>query len=321
MSFLIYKADQAKLGLSSLPEEVRPATVHEVFKPGRGQAGAQAIVQFVRGWFAEFQQITSNFNVAEGVEAPPPVDPEDLYEELRSKPQKDLRFEFWRARLQSPTQRAKDPRARALLAGRAEISAMRREEERRESKRKLQDGIVFRVGEPGCTKLIYPDDVPSLAGKLGRTYNPLTKQNEISTVSNYVESKLHLEKTLVLWGAGGNQKTPSAEAIAKDFAIRYNTQCIKGNGPEALKKVQDEFDRLVAVIFEELSADDVAQHGKELSANYFKHHLDVRNGGRVRVRNVMLHFRSLQPRIICVNDTPKEWLRAIEGVKDTKSYH
>ena len=31
----------------------------------------------------------------------------------------------------------------------------------------------------------------------------------------------------------------------------------------------------------------------------------------------MFHFKPLQPRIICVNDTPKEWLRAIEGVKDT----
>ena len=31
----------------------------------------------------------------------------------------------------------------------------------------------------------------------------------------------------------------------------------------------------------------------------------------------MLHFKPLQPRIICVNDTPQEWLQAIEGVKDT----
>ena len=84
--------------------------------------------------------------------------------------------------------------------------------------------VSLDASEPGCTKLTYPDDVPSLAGKLGRTYNPLTKQNETATVSDYVESKLHLEKTLVLWGAGGNQKTPSAEAIAKDFAIRYNTK-------------------------------------------------------------------------------------------------
>ena len=84
-----------------------------------------------------------------------------------------------------------------------------------------------------------------------------------------------------------------------------------------LKKVQDEFERLVPVIFEEFSANDVAQNGKRLTANYFKHLLDVQNGGQVRVRNVMLNFKPLQPRIICINDTPKEWLRAIEGVKDT----
>ena len=313
VSFLIYKADQAKLNLFSLPEEVRPATVHEVLKPSRGKVGAQAILQFVREWFTDFQQITSNFKLAEEVEAPPPVDPENLYKEFKSKPQNDLRFECWRARLQSPTQR--DPRARALLAGKAEISAMRREEQMHESKRRLQDGIVFRVGD--CTNLVYPDDVPKLPGKLGHTFNPLTKQNEIEPVSKYVETKLHLEKTLVSWGAGGNQKTPSAEAIAKEFAIRYNTKYIKGNGPEALKGVQDEFERLVPVIFEELSADDVAQNGKKLSANYFKHLLDVRNGGQVRVRNVMLLFKPLQPRIICINDTPEEWLQAIDGVKDT----
>ena len=118
-------------------------------------------------------------------------------------------------------------------------------------------------------------------------------------------------------GAGGNQKTPSAEAIAKEFAIAYNTCYIKGNGPEALKHVQDEFDSLVTIIFEELSADDVSQNGRKLSANYLKHLLDVQNGGQVRIRNVMLHFKPRQPRIICVNDTPKEWLRAIEGLNDT----
>ena len=225
--------------------------------------------------------------------------------------------EYLQHKAQTKIKSGREPEDKALLKCASEVQGLRRLERKGEAKRKLQDGIVFRVGEPGCTKLIYPDDLPSLAGKLGRTYNPLTKQNETAAVSDYVESKLHLEKTLVLWGAGGNQKTPSAEAIAKDFAIRYNTQYIKGNGPEALKKVQDEFDRLVPVIFEEFSADDVAQNGKKLSANYFKHLLDVRNGGQVRVRNVMLHFKPLQPRIICINDTPKEWLRAIEGVKDT----
>ena len=102
LHFLIYKADQAKLDFRSLPEEVRPATVHEVLKPGRGQAGARAIAQFVRAWLAEFQQITSNFNVAEEeAGAPPPVDVEDFYEKLRSQPRQELHFDFWRARLQS----------------------------------------------------------------------------------------------------------------------------------------------------------------------------------------------------------------------------
>ena len=67
----------------------------------------------------------------------------------------------------------------------------------------------------------------------------MTKKNEKVTLSEYVETRLRLEKTLVLCGAGGNQKTPSAEAIAKEFAIAYNKCYINGNGPEALKHVQD----------------------------------------------------------------------------------
>ena len=70
MHCLIYKADQRRLEFSSLPGEVRPAAVYEVLKPGRGQAGTRAIAQFVRDWFTEFQQITSNFNVAEQAETP-----------------------------------------------------------------------------------------------------------------------------------------------------------------------------------------------------------------------------------------------------------
>ena len=79
---------------------------------------------------------------------------------------------------------------------------------KRESKRKLQDGIVFRVGEPSCTKLVFPDDVPALVAKLGRTYNPLTKQNEIVPLSDYVGSKFHSEKTLVLGGGGIRRHHP-----------------------------------------------------------------------------------------------------------------
>ena len=306
---LLFKGDQAELDLATAPEEVRLAARYEITKPGSGQAATRAIANFIRGkWFCG-AETTSNFQVSHEA----PVDFGSVFESV-----KDMEAEeYLQHKAHTKLNSDREPKDKALLRCSSEVQGLRRLERKRESKRKLQDGIVFRVGEPGCTKLIYPNDVPSLAGKLGRTYNPLTKHNETATVSDYVESKLHLEKTLVLWGAGGNQKTLSAEAIAKDFAIRYNTQYIKGNGPEALKKVQDEFDRLVTVIFEEFSADDVAQHGKRLSVNYFKHLLDVPNGGQVRVHNVMLHFTPLQPRIICINDTPKDWLRAIEGVKDT----
>ena len=157
LHFLIYKADQAKLEFSTLSEEIRPAAVYELLKPGRGQAGTRAILQFCRAWFADFQQITPNFKVAEDAPAPPPVDGKELWHELRERPQQDLHFDFWRARLQSPAQRAQDPMAKALLAGRGEISAMRRAEEKRALKRQLTSGIVYHVGTTG-SKLVYPRD-------------------------------------------------------------------------------------------------------------------------------------------------------------------
>ena len=218
LHFLIYKADQAKLDFRSLPEEVRPATVHEVLKPGRGQAGARAIAQFVRAWLAEFQQITSNFNVAgEEAGAPPPVDVEDLYEKLRSQPRQEPHFDFWHARLPSPTERAKDPWARALLAGRGEISAMRRAEEKRALKRQLTSGIVDHVGTTE-NKLVHTHDIPGLPAKKGKTWDPKTRQDVNLPFADYVETRLHFEKVLVLWGAAGRQKTPTAAAIANHLA-------------------------------------------------------------------------------------------------------
>ena len=142
--------------------------MYELLKPGRGQAGARAILQFARAGFADFQQITSNFNVAEDAPAPPPVDVKELRDELRGRPQQDLHFDFWRARLQSPAQRAQDPRAKALLAGKGEISAMRRAEEKRALKRQLTSGIVYHVGTTG-RKLVYPRDFPGLPRKKGKT--------------------------------------------------------------------------------------------------------------------------------------------------------
>ena len=65
-----------------------------MLKPDRGQAGAWAIAQFARAWFTEFQQIASNSNVAQETEAPPTVHVENLWEEMRCKPQKEMQLDF-----------------------------------------------------------------------------------------------------------------------------------------------------------------------------------------------------------------------------------
>ena len=97
---------------ATLPEEIRPAAVYELLKPGRGQAGTRAILQFARAWFADFQQIASNLNVVEDGPAPPPVDVKELWDELRDRPQQELHFDLehrtpgrkrsWLARARSP---------------------------------------------------------------------------------------------------------------------------------------------------------------------------------------------------------------------------
>ena len=202
-----------------------------------------------------------------------------------------------------------------------QLGTVRRDAERTKQqeakKRMLQKGTVIRLSGTECTKLVYPYDVPTLGAKIGTTFNPLTRKHENVTVSQYIDTAVHLKKTLVLFGPGGNMKTPIAEVIAKELTIAYDTgRYIKVSGPEAAKGVQDEFDTYVTVILEEFSPDDVAQHGRKLSANYLKQLLDVTNGGQVRVRNVMLNFKPLQPRIICTNTPKQEWLKAVAGVKD-----
>ena len=217
LHFLIYKANQAKLEFAALPEEVRHAAVCELLKPGRGQAGTWAILQFARAWFADFQQIASNFNVAEDGRAPPPVDVKELWDELRDRPQQDLRFDVWRARLQSPTQRAQDPMAKALLAGKGEINAMRRAEEKRALKRQLTSGIVYHVGATGG-KLVYPRDFPLLPRKNGKTWDPITRKDVKLPCADYINPWMHFEKALVLWGGAGRQKRATATAIANHLA-------------------------------------------------------------------------------------------------------
>ena len=44
---------------------------------------------------------------------------------------------------------------------------------------------------------------------------------------------------------------------------------------------------------------------------------EKRELGQCRVRNTCVCFHPLQPKIVCVNDTPENWIRAVEGMSDS----
>ena len=145
--------------------------------------------------------------------------------------------------------------------------------------------------------------MPRLPGKEGETWDPKTRRDIALPLAEYVETRLHFEKVLVLWGDAGMQKTPTAEAIANHLAENYGTnRYIKASSPDALRVAQQDFGAYVPVLLEDWAADDVSQHGPSMSANYVKHLLDVKNGGQCRVR---------------VNDTPENWIRAVKGMNDS----
>ena len=105
--------------------------------------------------------------------------------------------------------------------------------------------------------------------------------------------------------------------MAEHFAISYNAnKYVRTGNVDALKEVQDEFGEHVPVVLEDMSADDTSQHGRKLSANYLKHLLNVQDGGQCRIRNKNIHFHRRQPRILCINDSPQDWLKAVQGMTD-----
>ena len=53
-----------------------------------------------------------------------------------------------------------------------------------------------------------------------------------------------------------------------------------------------------------------------MSANYLKQLFEIRDGGQCRVR---VCFHPLQPKILCINDTPEAWLRAVDGHTDANN--
>ena len=98
-----------------------------------------------------------------------------------------------------------------------------------------------------------------LPRKKGKTWDPITRKDVKLPFADYVNTRLHFEKALVLWGDGGQQKTPTAAAIANYLAENYDVgHYCKASSPDALKPAQEYFGKCVPVILEELSAADVS---------------------------------------------------------------
>ena len=311
---LLFKDDQAVLDLAALDRKVQPSAVFEILKPGKGQAGARAIAKFAEAWFTGARRVTSNFAITD--EAPEeeqgaPV--QEVYGQL-PKERTELHMEHWEAK-RVPKKR-RSAWQDSVVEGWSDIQALKRDEEHRAAKRKRTEGVVFREGID-ATRLAYPRDFPRLGDKVGTTYDPRTEKDVLLPLSDYVNTRLHFEKVLVLWGKGGRGKTPAAEAIARRLAISYGSmKYVKISAPDAMRTARDEMERYVPVVFEDMRADDESQHGKKLTANYLKHLLNVPDGGQCRVRYAMIKFLPLQPRILCINDPPQEWLKAVGDLTD-----
>ena len=143
---------------------------------------------------------------------------------------------------------------------------MMRAEEKRALKRQLTSGIVYHVGTTE-NKLVHPHDFPGLPAKKGKTWDPKTRKDLNVPFADYVETRMHFEKALVLWGGAGRQKSPTAAAIASHLADNYGAGVYcKASSPDALKPAQEYFSKCVPVILEELSAADVSQQGRKMSA-------------------------------------------------------
>ena len=132
-----------------------------------------------------------------------------------------------------------------------------------------------------------------LPRKKGKTWDPIARKDVKLPFADYVNTLLHFEKALVLWGDGGQQNTPTAAAIANYLAENYDVgHYCKASSPDALKPAQEYFGKCVPVILEELSAADVSQQGRKMSANYLKQLFEIRDGGQCRVRNTCVCFHS-----------------------------
>jgi hypothetical protein len=128
---------------------------------------------------------------------------------------------------------------------------------------------------------------------------------------------MHLQLTAVFCGPPEVGKSPLAAAIALRLARMYqdgdDEAYVVTSTPDSLRMLADE-DLLrsgVPVVFEELEGKDRKSHARPLTANTMKHLCGIPDGGTVSARYRDFALQQKQPRLICVNSTPDEWLDGI----------
>ena len=113
--------------------------------------------------------------------------------------------------------------------------------------------------------------MPGLVTNLDRTFCEKARAEIEIPFTDYMDSRLHFEKVLVLWGEAGLAKSPAAKCVANYLAVSYDTSYLVASSPEALRPAVEEFRSFVPVVFEELTVNDVSQHGRKLGTSFLKH--------------------------------------------------
>jgi hypothetical protein len=162
--------------------------------------------------------------------------------------------------------------------------------------------------------LVYPDsfDMQALC-KIQGTH----KDRRGISINEYVTTTMHLRLTAVFCGPPEVGKSPLAAAIALRLARMYqdgdDEAYVVTSTPDSLRMLADE-DLLragVPVIFEELEGKDRKSHARPLTANTMKHLCGIPDGGTISARYRDFAMQQKQPRLICVNATPDDWLAGI----------
>ena len=219
---LIHKADQAKVELGALPKLVRPVASFEILKPGLGKAGARAIEDFVRAWFKDYSQITSNFAVEplekddDDVDGSPSID--EVYADMAPLSERQYLLSIAQVKQKSPNDR--NSMERMKLKAKSELSALRtidKKEAKANAEIESNDCYQPVTGEG----LHMPTDFEGVDKWIGETWDPETKQKRSMSFLHYLNSAEHLERTAVLYSDAGSGKTPASKATARTFAVRY----------------------------------------------------------------------------------------------------